>query len=96
VTRAVLQRPAEADLREIWTYSAEKWDANQADRYLDTIAEAIERLVHEPLRGRACDDLRPGYRRQRVGSHVIFYVVEEMGISVARSLHQHMDYEGRL
>jgi len=40
--------------------------------------------------GRACDDIKNGYRRVERGKHVIIYRVEEYGIFVGRILHDRM------
>ncbi len=42
--------------------------------------------------GRACDDVRPGYRKHAVGSHVLYYrLISGEIIDVVRILHQRMD-----
>jgi toxin ParE1/3/4 len=48
-------------------------------------------------RGRSYhDDLRPGYRKYLVGSHVLFYRVTNTDVVVVRILHQRMDVERHL
>ncbi|HBC08964.1 MAG TPA: hypothetical protein DC046_15500 [Rhodospirillaceae bacterium] len=81
------------DLGEIWDYTANRWGMAQAETYLRSLQSALEFLAAEPERGQACDDIRPGYRRQPTGSHVIFYKMSETadGIDVIRILHQRMD-----
>jgi hypothetical protein len=32
----------------------------------------IERVVDNPIIGRACDEVRPGYRKHAVGSHMLY------------------------
>lgn len=39
---------AEGDLEAIWTYTAEKWGVEQANRYLDTITAAFAELARTP------------------------------------------------
>ena len=36
-------------------------------------SDAIERVVSNPTIGRACNDVRPGYRKHAVGSHTLYY-----------------------
>lgn len=36
---------AEADIGEIWDYSADRWGPDQADSYTDTIRDACYALV---------------------------------------------------
>lgn len=79
------------ELSYIWAYAEERWDVRQAETYVSEIRAAIERIAESPDRGRACDDIRQGYRRYAIGSHLIFYVVQPHSVDVARILHQRMD-----
>ncbi len=88
----VLSPKARADLDGVWDYTAERWDADQADRYVRQIAETVSRLADGTLPRRKADDVRAGYFRQPTGSHVIFYRQDpDGGIVVVRVLHQRMD-----
>ncbi|WP_437583932.1 type II toxin-antitoxin system RelE/ParE family toxin [Paramicrobacterium sp. CJ85] len=82
---------AQRDLTSIWDYTQEHWDARQAETDLTTIRVAIERVADNPDRGRTCDEIREGYRRYRVGSHVVFYLESTDGVDVIRILHQRME-----
>lgn len=82
---------AHRDLSSIWDYTEDRWDVRQAETYLLEIRAAIERIAAHPDRGRACDDIREGYRRYAIGSHLIFYRSRTDGIDVIRVLHQRMD-----
>ncbi|QIM15276.1 type II toxin-antitoxin system RelE/ParE family toxin [Leucobacter insecticola] len=82
---------AQRDLSSIWDYTFEIWNVQQAETYFLDIKEAIERVARDPDRGRSCDDIREGYRRYAVGSHLIFYVLQGDRIDVMRILHQRMD-----
>jgi toxin ParE1/3/4 len=93
----VLSPAAQADLGEIWDYSARNWGAEQADRYIFAIRSACEALADGSRRGRAIDDIRPGYRKLAVASHFLFYRITGAGmIDVIRILHQRMDVVSRL
>lgn len=96
MTRYVLSPRAQADLDEIWDYSAANWGDDQAEAYTRQIQAAVELIAADPRRGRACDDIRPGYSRFTVGSHVLFYRRAESGIDVVRILHQRMDFDRHL
>lgn len=63
MNRYVLSPAARADLEEIWDYTCQRWDDDQAEEYVREIQRAIERVVDNPMIGRACDELRPGYRK---------------------------------
>lgn len=91
MSRIRLTPAAQRDLSEIWDFTEERWDARQAERYLGEIRAAIERIADDPGRGRACDEIREGYRKYGIGSHLVFYVERADGIDVVRILHQRMD-----
>ena len=82
---------AQRDLSSIWDYTAERWDQRQAETYVLEIKAAIERIAAQPERGRACDDIRAGYRRYAIGTHLIFFRERDDGVDVIRILHQRMD-----
>lgn len=97
MNRYVLSPAARADLEEIWDYTCWRWDDDQAEEYVREIQRAIERVVDNPMIGRACDELRPGYRKHAVGSHTLYYrIVSGAAINVVRILHQRMDVDRHL
>ena len=81
---------AERDLELIWHYTFEEWGLEQAHRYTDELTEAFARLAAKPNIASAADHIRKGYRRTRVGRHVIYIRPEEYGIAVVRVLHDRM------
>ncbi len=84
--------PAAArDLESIWLYTFEQWGIEQAHRYTDEIAAAFAQLASNPQLGTACDHIRKGYRRGRVGRHAIYFRITRYGIAVIRLLHERMD-----
>lgn len=82
---------AQRDLSEIWDFTEERWDAGQAEKYIAEIRAAIERVAADPERGRACDEIREGYRRYGIGSHLLFFVETADSVDIVRTLHQRMD-----
>lgn len=64
---------ARADLEEIWLYTLKRWSVEQADRYYNDIMETLDALAEGTRTGRAADDIRQGYLKCAVGSHLIFY-----------------------
>lgn len=84
---------AKQDLRSIGRYTQANWGREQRDIYLSKIDASFHLLASEPERGRACDDIRPGYRKYRVGRHVIFYLQSSVGLEIIRILHERMDLE---
>lgn len=92
MTGYVLTPRARRDLSEIWDCSAAQWGAAQADRYIRLIAAAGDALATGRAKGRSAEAIRPGYFRQTVGSHVLFYRARKRGgIEIVRILHQRMD-----
>lgn len=83
---------AQRDISSIWDFTTDRWGVNQAETYVTEIRDAIERIAARPDRGRACDEVREGYLRYAVGSHLIFYRERSRGgVDVIRILHQRMD-----
>jgi toxin ParE1/3/4 len=97
VSRYVLSPAARADLEQIWDYTCDRWGVDQAEKYAHEIQRAIERVVDNPEIGRACDEVRPGYRKHAVGSHTLYYRILSVDvIDVVRILHQRMDIDQHL
>lgn len=95
--RYVLSPAAQADLEAIWDYTCERWSVDQAESYVRDIQRAVERIAHDPLIGRSCDEVRAGYRRHAVGSHTLYYrIVGDELIDVVRVLHKRMDVDRHL
>lgn len=85
-----LSPAAAADLEHIWQYSAATWGLDQADRYIEDIRNACLHLASGASRGRMVD-VRTGYLKQTVGSHMIYFRDEGERIDVIRILHQRQD-----
>jgi toxin ParE1/3/4 len=80
---------AEADLEEIWSYTVARWSLEQAESYHALIVAAFDGLAAGTKRGSPVD-IRAGYLKYAVGSHLVFYRASEAGIDVMRLLHQRM------
>jgi toxin ParE1/3/4 len=96
MSRFILSPRARADLEVIWTYTAERWGVDRADRYIRQLHAACETVGEKPERGRSCDDIRLGYRKYAVGAHVLFFRVVHGNVEVVRVLHQRMDFNRHL
>ena len=96
MTRYVLSPRAQADIEDIWDYTSDRWNDEQAERYIEELRQAIETIARDPRRGRPCDQIRRGYRKFSVGAHVLFFRVIADRIEVIRVLHQRMDFERHL
>jgi toxin ParE1/3/4 len=79
------------DLEGIWRYTEQQWGVAQAAHYLDRLNASFNALARAPLSAPACEHIRPGYRRQRVERHVVFYRFDADTVIVVRVLHERMD-----
>ena len=86
---------AEADLEDIWLYTYRTWSLEQAEAYQASIVAAFEGLAANRKTGRPVD-IREGYLKYAVGSHLIFYRRGDLGVDVIRILHQQMDAQRHL
>lgn len=91
VSRCRLTPAAQRDPSLIWDFTADRWDVRQAEFYIDDICAAVERIAEDPRRGQSCEDVRSGYRRYAVGSHLLFYIAHPAGVDIIRILRQRMD-----
>jgi toxin ParE1/3/4 len=93
VSRKVRRTPrARQDLIDIWAYIAAD-NERVADRLLDRIDEALNRLIDFPELGRQRPELAKSIRSLPVGRYVIFYRPVSKGIEVVRVLSSFMDVE---
>lgn len=97
VSRYVLSPAAQLDLEQIWDYTCERSGDDQAEKYVREIERAIQRVMQNPMIGRACDEVRAGYRRHAVGSHTLYYRLAGADVvDVVRILHHRMDVDRHL
>jgi len=67
---------AEADLAEIWVYSAEQWNLEQADRYIDALVSRFDWLCDNPQLWKPRPDITEGLYSYPQQSHVIYFRVQ--------------------
>ncbi len=94
--RFELTRSARQDLASIARHTQERWGVEQRNTYLKQIDQAFHSLATNPLIGRACDEIREGYRKLPHGRHVIYYKPAVDHILIVRVLHAGMDVESNL
>ena len=86
-----------ADLMEIGRYTQKQWGRDQRNKYLAMLDECFHQLAANPDKGKDCSEIRSGYRKFTVGSHVAFYRKKgDDTIEIVRVLHVRMDIETRL
>jgi len=85
---------AEADLTEIWFYSAEQWSLEQADQYIDALVSRFEWLCANPSLWKARPDIADGLYSYQQQSHLIYFRINQVApqvIEIVRVLHGRMD-----
>ena len=91
MSTVTLSQSAHNDLLEAWLYIAE---VNQpaADKLLDAINKEANRLALQPLMGRARPELADCLRSWPTSTpYLLFYLADEVGITVLRVLHHARD-----
>lgn len=92
-----LTKAAQADLKAIARHTQTQWGKIRRNRYLGEIDELFRLLAANPTMGRACDEIRSGYRKFPYGAHVVFY--RQLGVDellIVRILHANMDVDAHL
>nr|CAP48309.1 putative integron gene cassette protein [uncultured bacterium] len=92
-----LTKSAQADLKSIAKFTQERWGLRQRNTYLREIDQVFRALAKNPVMGRACDEVREGYRKFPHGSHVIYYRQDDTDLLlVVRVLHMTMDVDSQV
>lgn len=88
---------AQADLDDIWEYTVENWGVAQAKQYLREIAAACADVLAGKRQSRAIDDIRAGYRKFLINSHMVYFRFNtNSNMEIIRILHLRMDVERHL
>lgn len=95
-TRFYLTKAAKKDLRSIILYTRNSWGIKQADEYLQILDTRFHRLAENPYSGKDYQHLKHGYYAYHEGRHLIFYRMLKERISIARILHERMDFQRHL
>jgi toxin ParE1/3/4 len=78
------------DLEAIGLYTLERWGERQLIDYLTTLHGTFQALAKNPKLGTAADDVRKGYWRHHVGSHMVYFRRKRSGVEIVRVLHERM------
>ena len=95
-SRISLSPKAEADLEDIWVYTAERWSSQQADRYIDSLAATFDMLLAMPLIARERKELTPPVRLHPTGSYLILYRTAGADLLILRILGGRQDWQALL
>lgn len=92
-----LTHAAKADLTAIARYTEKTWGIVQRNSYLKQFDDLFHILGRNPHTGIACDELREGYRKFPLGSHMVYYRNgQDVAIVIVRILHKSMDAEAKI
>jgi toxin ParE1/3/4 len=91
-----LSPKALADLDAIWEYSVENWGKAWSQAYVRGMNVALELVAANPHMARDAGSIRPGLLKYNVGSHVIFFRLNDRAVVVSRILHSRMDFPRHL
>lgn len=82
---------------EIWDYTFEKWDEDQADHYVDSLISHLDSIPRERLVWRVVKEKRfKGIYSVRYKHHFIFFREFVSFIGIISILHESMDIPSRL
>ena len=91
MSTVTLSQSAHNDLLEAWLYIAEE-NQSAADKLLDAINKEANTLALQPLMGRARPELADCLRSWPTSTpYLLFYLADEVGITVLRVLHHARD-----
>ena len=87
-----LTATAKNDLRRIAAFTERRWGRDQRNNYLRQLDQAFYQLASNAEIGRACEYIKPGYRKFPFASHVIYYRSSDPDcVEIIRVLHKQMD-----
>ena len=81
-----------------WYWMGMRLDNQDArNAYLKEMDRVFRSLARNPSIGRACDEIREGYRKLPHGAHVIYYrQASDTGLLIVRILHATMDVDSNI
>jgi toxin ParE1/3/4 len=93
VTKWLLTVSALADMQNIYSFGEETWGPGQARRYAEELYELFREIARYPGIGLHRPELRDQLRSFPHASHVVFYILWNEQVVIARVLHGAMDYD---
>ena len=91
MAKFILSLEAQSSLKNIRLYSIKNFGINRTRNYLQNIRDRFHELAENPSRGRIREDLNVGYYSDFVGSHTIYYRINNTHIDIIDVLHQSME-----
>lgn len=95
-SRVLLTERALSDLREVERFSIERWGRRTADRFLEGISAALDRLRENPDLLRQEPEFSAGLYFYRISKHFLICDVRPGIVTVLTVMHTSMDVPARL
>ncbi len=87
----ILSEIADKDLEDIFDYTVDEFEFDQAEKYLLEIEEIFQNLIANPQIGKKRDEIKQGLYSFPKDNHIIFYRILDNHIRVVRVLHGSQD-----
>jgi toxin ParE1/3/4 len=84
------------DLNDIWVYTFQEWSENQADKYFESIIQAIEFFSENKEKAKKLKNQKSEFYYFKALSHYVFFKYGNDQIEVIRILHKMMDFPKNL
>ncbi len=91
MSKYTLSTEAQNSLKKIQIYSIKHFGKVRTKQYLTDLRKRMKALAENPSRGLVREDLNVGYHSDFIGSHTIYYRIQETHIDIIDVLHQSMD-----
>jgi len=91
MAKFILSPEAQSSLKNIRVYSTKNFGTKRTKAYLQCIRDRFNELSENPSHGILREDLKVGYYSNFVGSHTIYYRVNNTHIDIIDVLHQSME-----
>ena len=82
---------ARKDLSEIRRWTLKTFGPDQANRYLAQLHDSLRNIAENPGLARDASDVRPGLHKTVARSHIVYFLLSDSRLDVARILHGSMD-----
>lgn len=82
---------ARRDLTEIRGCTMKTFGPDQANRYLAQLHGSARNIAENPSLARDASDLRAGLHKTAARSHVVYFLLTDSRLDIARILHGSMD-----
>ena len=84
---------ADADLEDIWLYTAQTWSIVQADHYIIALHKSFMLLCDIPTIARERPEIAPPVRVYPSGRHYVIYRVAGETLTVLRVIHNRRNWQ---